>query len=256
MTELVAAGLRPGAKTEAFDPTVPVGLIVSQNPAPGVIVARDAAIDYVVSKGPEPTPIADAVTDPDARTDADARRPSRRRQPTPTPTPEPTPNRRPTPTRRADADARALIGGQASRSDHSDQRGLAGRRVRRRHLEQGFDRRAAPRRSWRLRPPRRPRRSRDARRRRCRLRPKRGHGPAGPRPRPARRLPSTPGSRRPGAGLDVDRARSSRPWRRPSDGSADTCRRRSRTGGRPSIETSPPGGSHSADSATSAWAGW
>jgi serine/threonine-protein kinase len=30
--EIVTAGLAPGAKTEAFDPTVPAGLVASQNP--------------------------------------------------------------------------------------------------------------------------------------------------------------------------------------------------------------------------------
>ena len=33
--EIVTAGLRPGLKTEAFDPTVPVGLVVSQIPGTG-----------------------------------------------------------------------------------------------------------------------------------------------------------------------------------------------------------------------------
>ena len=85
VTELVSVGLRPGAKTEAFDPTVPVGLIVSQNPAPGVIVARDASIDYVVSRGPEPTPTPTPTPSPTP-------------EPTPSPTPEPTPSPTPEPT--------------------------------------------------------------------------------------------------------------------------------------------------------------
>ena len=85
VTDLVAANLRPGTKTEAFDPTVAVGLIVSQNPAPGVIVARDSAIDYVVSKGPEPTP-------------SPTPSPSPTPEPTPSPTPEPTPPPTPSPT--------------------------------------------------------------------------------------------------------------------------------------------------------------
>ena len=74
VTDLIAAGLRPGNRTEAFDPVVPVGLVVSQVPAPGTIVARDTPIDYIISTGPEPTPIAhtDADTDPGADPDPDA----------------------------------------------------------------------------------------------------------------------------------------------------------------------------------------
>ena len=68
--EVVTAGLVPGIKTEAFDATVPVGLIVTQSPAPGVLVAKGTGVDYTVSKGPEPTPTP---------------------SPTPTPTPTPTP---------------------------------------------------------------------------------------------------------------------------------------------------------------------
>src|SRR5687768_18568398 len=33
-----------------------VGLVVTQVPAPGVVVAKGTAVDYVISKGPEPTP--------------------------------------------------------------------------------------------------------------------------------------------------------------------------------------------------------
>jgi eukaryotic-like serine/threonine-protein kinase len=72
---LFTAGLVPGTKTDVFDPVVPVGLIVTQAPAPGVIVNQGTSVDYSVSKGPEPTP-----------------------SPTPTPTPTPAPTPTPTPT--------------------------------------------------------------------------------------------------------------------------------------------------------------
>jgi tRNA A-37 threonylcarbamoyl transferase component Bud32 len=80
ITMLFAAGLRPGTRTESFDPVVPVDLIVSQVPPFGVSVPRDTPIDYVISLGPEPTASPSATPTP---------------EPTPTPTPEPTPT--PTP---------------------------------------------------------------------------------------------------------------------------------------------------------------
>ncbi|MEX1172606.1 MAG: Stk1 family PASTA domain-containing Ser/Thr kinase, partial [Chloroflexota bacterium] len=72
VAELIRSRLQPGLRTEAYDPVVPAGLVATQNPAPGVILARDAAVDYVISLGPEPTP-------------------SPTPEPTPSPTPEPTP---------------------------------------------------------------------------------------------------------------------------------------------------------------------
>jgi eukaryotic-like serine/threonine-protein kinase len=41
---LAAAGLTLGPKTEAFDPIVPAGAVISQNPAPGVLVNEGTAI--------------------------------------------------------------------------------------------------------------------------------------------------------------------------------------------------------------------
>jgi len=87
--EIVTAGLAPGAKTEAFDPTVPAGLVASQNPAPGVVVAKGSAVDYVISKGPEPTPSPTLSPTPS---------PTPAPTPTPTPAPTPTPTPAPTPT--------------------------------------------------------------------------------------------------------------------------------------------------------------
>ena len=83
--EIVTAGLKPGVKTEAFDAVVPVGLIVTQNPAPGVVVTKGTPVDYTISKGPEPTPSPTPSPTPTP-------------EPTPTPTPVPTPKPTPTPT--------------------------------------------------------------------------------------------------------------------------------------------------------------
>ena len=104
----------PGTRTEAFDPDRPVGSGRSaQSHAPGPIVAKGTTVDYVVSKGPEPTPTPDAHPDPDADADPDAdpgpdadADPDARRRPDPDPDPDrrpPTPDaRRPSAGRRHD----------------------------------------------------------------------------------------------------------------------------------------------------------
>jgi eukaryotic-like serine/threonine-protein kinase len=53
---LLEAGLVRGNVTQAFDNTIPNGSVVSQNPPPGRTVAKGTPVDYVVSKGAEPTP--------------------------------------------------------------------------------------------------------------------------------------------------------------------------------------------------------
>ena len=75
---------RVGARTEAFDPTIPVGAVVSQDPAPGVIVAPASPVDYRRVQGPgadahpdahpdpRPDAAADAPADADPRADAPA----------------------------------------------------------------------------------------------------------------------------------------------------------------------------------------
>jgi beta-lactam-binding protein with PASTA domain len=73
---LFAAGLQAGTRTEDFDPSIPVGSVIAQDPGAGVVVTKGLAVNYVVSKGPEPTP---------------SPTPSPTPTPTPTPTPEPTP---------------------------------------------------------------------------------------------------------------------------------------------------------------------
>jgi eukaryotic-like serine/threonine-protein kinase len=79
------AGLRIGLRSDAFDPAVPVGQIVSQSPSAGVVVAKATTIDYVVSKGPEPTPTPSPTPTPTVA-------------PTPPPTPAPTAPPTPAPT--------------------------------------------------------------------------------------------------------------------------------------------------------------
>ncbi len=53
---LAAVGLKLGTSTEAFDPTVPAGQIVTQDPAPGSSAAPGSTVSYTVSMGPQPSP--------------------------------------------------------------------------------------------------------------------------------------------------------------------------------------------------------
>ena len=71
---IVSEGLTVGTEGSDFSPTVPAGSVISQSPSPGIAVAPETPVDYVLSEGPEPTP-----------------------SPTPTPTPAPTPTPTPTP---------------------------------------------------------------------------------------------------------------------------------------------------------------
>jgi eukaryotic-like serine/threonine-protein kinase len=92
---IAAAMLTVGQRTEAFDPSVPAGSIVSQNPNPGVVVSEQAPVDYVVSKGPEPSASPSPSPTP-APTPPPTPAPTP--QPTPVPTPQPTPVPTPQPT--------------------------------------------------------------------------------------------------------------------------------------------------------------
>jgi eukaryotic-like serine/threonine-protein kinase len=80
---LAAAKLTIGTRTEAFDPVIPLGQIIRQNPAGGVLVNEQTPIDYELSKGPEPSASPSPTPTP---------------APTPTPTAAPTPTPQPTPT--------------------------------------------------------------------------------------------------------------------------------------------------------------
>ena len=53
---LVTEGLAVGTRAEAFDPLIPLGSVLDQEPGPGIIVAPGTPVAYVVSMGPEPTP--------------------------------------------------------------------------------------------------------------------------------------------------------------------------------------------------------
>ena len=76
---IFTSNLKLGVRTDGFDPFIPAGSIMSQQPGPGILVAPGTPVDYVVSKGPQPSP-------------------SPTPSPTPTPTPAPTPPPTPVPT--------------------------------------------------------------------------------------------------------------------------------------------------------------
>jgi len=67
---LAQAGLKAGKRSDGFDPTIPAGSVIDQSPSAGQPVASGSAVNYTVSKGPQPTPTP---------------------APTPVPTPAPTP---------------------------------------------------------------------------------------------------------------------------------------------------------------------
>lgn len=90
---LQGAGFTIGGRSEAFDPTVPAGAIVSTNPAGGIQAAKGTPVSYVVSKGPQPTPSP---------------------TPTPAPTPTPTPTVAPTPAPRNVGEYRCMTLTKAS----------------------------------------------------------------------------------------------------------------------------------------------
>jgi beta-lactam-binding protein with PASTA domain len=71
---IVQEGLTVGEESKDFSPSVAAGLVMAQNPGPGIVVAPGTSVDYTISEGPEPTP-----------------------SPTPTPTPTPVPTPTPTP---------------------------------------------------------------------------------------------------------------------------------------------------------------
>ena len=105
---LVTARLQPGTKTEAFDPTVPAGAVISQNPAAGVLVNEGTPIAYVLSKGaePSPSPSPSRLAHPD---------PGPRTPPPPTPPPTPTPT--PPPAKVTVADYRCQYAGRREARD-------------------------------------------------------------------------------------------------------------------------------------------
>ena len=91
---IVEAGLKPRGRSDAFDPIVPVGLVAGQNPSAGIVVTKGTAVDWVVSKGPEPSPTPSPSPSP---TPSPMPSPTPTPAPTPPPTPEPTVAPTPTP---------------------------------------------------------------------------------------------------------------------------------------------------------------
>jgi beta-lactam-binding protein with PASTA domain len=69
---LTGAGLVVGTVTEAYHATIPAGSVISQSPAAGSSVLPGSQVDLVVSKGPEPGPVAvpDVVGRPLAEAEA------------------------------------------------------------------------------------------------------------------------------------------------------------------------------------------
>ena len=59
-------------RTDAFDPEVPAGIVISQDPPAGAALADGAALNVVVSLGPPPVPLPDGVVGA-ALSEADAR---------------------------------------------------------------------------------------------------------------------------------------------------------------------------------------
>ncbi len=60
-TAITGAGLVLGNVTEQYNATVPVGQVISQNPAAGASVAPGTSIALVVSKGPQPVTVPNVV---------------------------------------------------------------------------------------------------------------------------------------------------------------------------------------------------
>ncbi len=92
---LVTAQLQAGQVTQAPDPIVPAGSVVSQNPSAGIGVARQTPVDFVISTGPEASASPSEAPSP---TPQPTPTPTPTPEPTPTPTPEPQPTPTPVPT--------------------------------------------------------------------------------------------------------------------------------------------------------------
>ena len=98
---LQGQGFTIGGRSEAFDPTIPAGSIVSTNPGGGIQAAKGTPVSYVVSKGPEPSPSPTPT-------------------PTPAPTPTPTPTVAPTPAPRNVGEYRCMTLNQAEQQIVAD----------------------------------------------------------------------------------------------------------------------------------------
>ncbi len=83
------AKLALGVRTEEFDEAVPQGSVIGTSIPAGTQVPTGTAIDYEISRGPEPTPTPSPTPTPEPT-------PAPTPPPTPTPTPAPTPTPVPT----------------------------------------------------------------------------------------------------------------------------------------------------------------
>jgi serine/threonine-protein kinase len=61
---IAGAKLAIGTRTEAFDAFIPAGAVVEQDPGPGVVVTQGLAVNYIVSKGLEPSAPPEASPSP------------------------------------------------------------------------------------------------------------------------------------------------------------------------------------------------
>jgi len=61
ITSIVSAGLTPGAVSNEFSDTVPMGLVISQDPTGGAMVAPASTVDIVVSLGVGTTTVPDVT---------------------------------------------------------------------------------------------------------------------------------------------------------------------------------------------------
>ena len=94
------AGLSVGIRSEAFDPLVPAGIVVSQNPSAGH--RRGQADARRLGRLEGPRAVADAEPDPDAQPDADPDTDTHAdSDPAPTPDPDPRTDPDPDPERHA-----------------------------------------------------------------------------------------------------------------------------------------------------------
>ena len=101
---IITANLVVGQRTDDFDPVVPLGAVISHDPRAGLQVPRGTAVNYVVSKGPEPSPSESASESPsESPSPSPTPVPTVTPAPTPAPTPEPTPAPTPAPSSSASA---------------------------------------------------------------------------------------------------------------------------------------------------------
>ena len=64
--KLNAAGLNVGSSTSQSSDTVPIGEVISQDPAAGSKVDKGSKVNLVISSGPEHLAVADRHADPHA----------------------------------------------------------------------------------------------------------------------------------------------------------------------------------------------